>query len=66
MKANVGQFAPKSVAWVDKGDGFQFVRRGRVGDGEAIYRGNECAKRYFRMLLGPNGEHVPACCRNLL
>ena len=28
------QFEPKSVKWVDKGDGFSFVRKGEVGDGK--------------------------------
>ena len=31
MKTNERAFAPTSVAWVDKGDGFSFVRQGKVG-----------------------------------
>lgn len=32
MKQNNALFEPKSVKWVDKGDGFQFVRKGATGD----------------------------------
>ena len=28
MKSNVDKYEPKSVSWVEKGDGFQFVRTG--------------------------------------
>jgi len=65
MKEHVAKFEPKSVAWLDKGDGFQFVRSGRVGDGAAVFGGDDHAERHFRLLLGPNGERVPACCRGL-
>ena len=34
MKANEERFAPRSVAWLDKGDGFSFVRQGKVGGGK--------------------------------
>ena len=30
MKRNIACFEPKSVAWKDKGDGFQFVRKGEA------------------------------------
>lgn len=66
MKANLPKFAPTSVSWIDKGDGFEFVRNGRVGDGNAAFSGDDHAERHFRALLGNNGERVPACCRGLL
>ncbi|GMH84555.1 hypothetical protein TrST_g1323 [Triparma strigata] len=34
MKANIDKFEPRSVKWVDKGDGFSFVRKGNEGDGK--------------------------------
>lgn len=34
MKQHNTKFEPKSVRWVDKGDGFQFVRKGSSGDGQ--------------------------------
>ena len=34
MKEHEAAFAPTSVAWVDKADGFSFVRRGKVGGGK--------------------------------
>ncbi|GMH74595.1 hypothetical protein TrRE_jg6679 [Triparma retinervis] len=34
MKANIDKFEPKSVKWVNKGDGFSFVRKGAIGDGK--------------------------------
>ena len=33
MKAHEERFSPRSVAWLDKGDGFSFVRQGKVGGG---------------------------------
>ena len=38
MKTHIARFEPKSVAWVEKGDGFQFVRKGEVGGGKALFR----------------------------
>jgi hypothetical protein len=46
MKANVHLFEPKSVAWVDKGDGFSFVRKGAVGDGRREF--GEDDERVFK------------------
>lgn len=34
MKDNIEKFEPRSVKWVDKGDGFSFVRKGNEGDGK--------------------------------
>ena len=31
MKANLSKFDPTSVRWRNKGDGFQFIRKGTVG-----------------------------------
>ena len=32
MKANAARYHPTSVEWLDKGDGFAFIRKGTVGD----------------------------------
>ena len=32
MKANAARYHPTSVEWLDKGDGFSFIRKGTVGD----------------------------------
>lgn len=32
MKAHASAFTPVSVRWLDKGTGFEFIRKGRVGD----------------------------------
>lgn len=34
MKTNIDKFNPRSVRWLDKGDGFSFVRKGAIGDAE--------------------------------
>ena len=32
MKTNAARYHPTSVEWLDKGDGFSFIRKGTVGD----------------------------------
>jgi len=67
MKAHEAAFAPTSVALVDKGDGFSFVRRGKVGGGkedltaaqrEAIERACWCADDCYSAVIGK--EHTLA------
>ena len=67
MKAHEAAFAPTSVAWVDKADGFSFVRRGKVGGGkedltaaqrEAIERACWCADDCYSAVIGK--EHTLA------
>mmetsp|Transcript_16251 Transcript_16251/g.46814 ORF Transcript_16251/g.46814 Transcript_16251/m.46814 type:complete len:108 (+) Transcript_16251:2309-2632(+) len=67
MKEHEAAFAPTSVAWVDKADGFSFVRRGKVGGGkedltaaqrEAIERACWCADDCYSAVIGK--EHTLA------
>jgi hypothetical protein len=37
MKQNIDKYEPKSVKWVDKKDGFQFIRAGNVGEGRKSF-----------------------------
>jgi len=36
MKEHESMFVPRSVRWVDKGDGFTFIRRGKSGDAHQL------------------------------
>ena len=65
MKAHEERFSPRSVAWLDKGDGFSFVRQGKVGGGaldlsaeqrEAIERSCWRAEDRWSSLVG-EGEY---------
>ena len=65
MKAHEERFAPRSVAWLDKGDGFSFVRRGEVGGAkldlsaeqrEAIERSCWRADDRWSALVGGEGR----------
>lgn len=34
---NLAKFHPVTVQWLDKGDGFQFIRKGSVGDNKSLF-----------------------------
>jgi hypothetical protein len=59
MRKNIGAFEPKSCNWVEKGDGFQFVRKGEVGGGKALFTDGLHEAR-FRALF--ETATVPKCC----
>ena len=44
MKANLSKFDPTSVKWRNKGDGFQFIRKGTVGDYKNVLSAGHVAK----------------------
>jgi hypothetical protein len=44
MKTNLHKFNPVSVKWVDKGDSFQFIRKGSVGDNKNFFTPQHHAK----------------------
>ena len=62
MKANNERFAPRSVRWRDRGDGFQFVREGRVGGSKALFNAEQMAT-LDRMLAR---ARLPPCVAHLL
>ena len=63
MKQHIAKFEPKSVAWVNKGDGFQFVRSGQVGESRSLF--TAAHQELFDEHLGGAGV-VPRCCRDLV
>jgi len=60
MKANVAKFEPKSVSWVDKGDGFQFVRKGQVGASRELFT----AAQEARLGAYLTTVAIPKCCES--
>ena len=62
MKANIDKFQPKSVEWINKGDGFSFVRKGNVGDGKKEF--SEADEALF--VAGFDEHPPPAGCRHLI
>jgi hypothetical protein len=49
MKANVHKFSPQSVKMLEKGDGFEFIRKGDVGDHKILFT-DEHHQRYAKAM----------------
>jgi len=66
MKKAIDKFEPRSVAWINKGDGFSFVRSGNVGDGEKEFGESDevLFKAGFEKFPPPTGCAHLALCRN--
>ena len=57
MKANINKFEPRSVKWIEKGDGFSFVRKGNEGDGKREFTEEDMKvfEEGFRRFPPPEG-----------
>ena len=60
MRENIDKFQPKSVEWLDKKDGFSFVRKGEVGDSKRLFDEGKHGP-VFQALL--ERSPVPVCAR---
>lgn len=58
MKENVHKFNPIFFKWVDKGDGFEFVRKGVVGDHRTIFT-EEHSKLFDEMVKESFPHGIP-------
>ena len=56
MKKNIHLYTPKSVKWLETGDGFQFIRNGKVGDSENLF--NDSHQQDFLNYF----TDLPSCC----
>jgi len=66
MKENNEKFAPRSVEWVDRSDGFTFIRKGRSGDSRSAFRTDGCEALMTAMLENSFPEGHPRYLQQIL